>query len=181
MPNFNDEAGEHLLRASAKMEVRDLSRVLEKDVRVLNKVNVDIPRGVIMGVIGPSGSGKSTFLRALNRLWEPGSGCVFLDGLDITQVDVLDLRRKVGMLSQLPVMFQDNIRYGPQLKGKKLSDEEVHELLALADLEPSFFTKSGGELSVGQAQRVALARTLANDPQVLRPDHYTYIHTYFVI
>lgn len=61
----------------------------------------------------------------------------------------------------------DNIRYGPQLKGKKLSDEEVHELLALADLDSSFYTKSGGELSVGQAQRVALARTLANDPQVL--------------
>lgn len=91
------------------MEVRDLTRVLDKDVKILNKVSVDIPRGVIMGVIGPSGSGKSTFLRALNRLWEPGPGCVFLDGVDIREVDVLNLRRKVGMLFQLPVLFQGKL------------------------------------------------------------------------
>lgn len=60
----------------------------------------------------------------------------------------------------------DNVRYGPQLKGKKLSDNEVYKLLNLADLDSSFFSKSGGELSVGQAQRVALARTLANEPEV---------------
>lgn len=59
------------------------------------------------------------------------------------------------------------MRYGPQLIGKKLSDNEVYKLLALADLDSSFYSKSGGELSVGQAQRVALARTLANEPQVL--------------
>lgn len=88
------------------MEVRDLTRVLDKDVRILKKVSVDIPRGVIMGVIGPSGSGKSTLLRALNRLWEPGPGCVFLDGVDIRELDVVSLRRKVGMLFQLPVLFQ---------------------------------------------------------------------------
>lgn len=61
-----------------------------------------------MGIIGPSGSGKSTLLRALNRLWEPPSGTVFLDGKDITGVDVLELRRKVGMLFQLPVLFEGN-------------------------------------------------------------------------
>lgn len=61
----------------------------------------------------------------------------------------------------------DNIRYGPQLRGKKLSDDEVHKLLSLADLDASFFSKMGSELSVGQAQRVALARTLANAPEVL--------------
>lgn len=60
----------------------------------------------------------------------------------------------------------DNVRYGPNLRGKKLNDKEVHKLLALADLDSSFYSKSGGELSVGQAQRVALARTLANEPEV---------------
>ena len=60
----------------------------------------------------------------------------------------------------------DNIRYGPQLRGKKLTDNEVLKLLTLADLDSSFMKKTGGELSVGQAQRVALARTLANEPEV---------------
>lgn len=58
------------------------------------------------------------------------------------------------------------MRYGPQLRGKKLSDEEVRKLLIMADLDASFMDKSGAELSVGQAQRVALARTLANSPEV---------------
>ncbi|KAK6147954.1 hypothetical protein DH2020_018866 [Rehmannia glutinosa] len=180
-----DEAQAHLLTEAAetgqpggaKIEVRDLTKVSDKDVRILRKVNVDIPRGMIMGVIGPSGSGKSTFLRALNRLWEPASGCVLLDGVDICELDVLNLRRKVGMLFQLPVLFEgtvaDNVRYGPQLRGKKLSDVEVYKLLALADLDSSFYSKSGGELSVGQAQRVALARTLANEPEVLLLDEPT--------
>ncbi|KAH6781932.1 non-intrinsic ABC protein 3 [Perilla frutescens var. hirtella] len=184
--NFREEAQEHLLAAAqsengldggVKIEVRNLMKVTDKDVRILNRVNVDIPRGMIMGVIGPSGSGKSTFLRALNRLWEPASGSVFLDGIDICDLDVLSLRRKVGMLFQLPVLFEgtvaDNIRYGPQLRGKNLSDDEVYKLLAEADLDSSFCNKSGGELSIGQAQRVALARTLANDPEVLLLDEPT--------
>ncbi|KAM3694105.1 hypothetical protein ACJW31_07G035600 [Castanea mollissima] len=160
-----------------KFRIRDLKKESDGGDPILNGISVDIPKGVIVGIIGPSGSGKSTMLRALNRLWEPPLGTVFLDGKDICDLDVLTLRRKVGMLFQLPALFEgtvaDNIRYGPQLRGQKLSDEEVYKLLKLADLDSSFYSKTGGELSVGQAQRVALARTLANKPEVLLLDEPT--------
>ncbi|XP_044979753.1 protein STAR1-like isoform X2 [Hordeum vulgare subsp. vulgare] len=139
--------------------------------------DLDVPRGVVMGVIGPSGSGKSTLLRALNRLWEPAPGAVALDGADIRGLDVLALRRRVGMLFQLPAMFHgtvaDNVRYGPRLRGETLSDAQVKELLSMSDLDHGLASRPASELSVGQAQRVALARTLANGPEVLLLDEPT--------
>jgi ABC-type phosphate transport system ATPase subunit len=179
-----DEAEEHLLDIEqvadglvAKFRIENLTKTSEAGINILNGINVEIPKGMIVGVIGPSGSGKSTMLRALNRLWEPPKGTVFLDGQDITDLDVVSLRRKVGMLFQLPALFEgsvaDNIRYGPRLRGKKLSDSEVSKLLKLADLDSSVANKPGTELSVGQAQRVALARTLANEPEVLLLDEPT--------
>lgn len=182
-----DDCKEHLLQVDGhanghdhskpKFQIRNLTKVSDDGLPILKGINVDIPKGVIVGIIGPSGSGKSTLLRSLNRLWEPPSASVFLDGVDICDLDVLSLRRKVGMLFQLPALFEgtiaDNVRYGPQLRGKKLTDDEVRKLLVLADLDASFMDKSGAELSVGQAQRVALARTLANSPEVLLLDEPT--------
>nr|CAB3468890.1 unnamed protein product [Digitaria exilis] len=182
MGSASDDLREHLLDVDAlsngagaaagapKIRVRGLRRLADATgEEILRGVDLDVPRAVVMGVIGPSGSGKSTLLRALNRLWEPAPGAVFLDGDDIRAIDVLALRRKVGMLFQLPAMFDgtvaDNVRYGPQLCGKKLTEAEVKNLLSLADLDPALSSKPASELSVGQAQRVALARTLANDPE----------------
>ncbi|KAJ0256013.1 ABC transporter I family member 17 [Hirschfeldia incana] len=174
---------EHLLDVEAlsgqepKIRVRDLTRISDDGSLILKGVSMDIPKGMIVGVIGPSGSGKSTFLRSLNRLWEPPASTVLLDGVDITTIDVITLRRRVGMLFQLPVLFEgtvaDNVRYGPNLRGHKLSDEDVYKLLSFADLDASLAKKTGSELSVGQAQRVALARTLANEPEVLLLDEPT--------
>uniref|UniRef100_A0A0E0HI63 ABC transporter domain-containing protein n=1 Tax=Oryza nivara TaxID=4536 RepID=A0A0E0HI63_ORYNI len=168
-----DGVGEEGAAAAAgpKIRVRGLTRRSEaRGEEILRGVDLDVPRGVVVGVIGPSGSGKSTLLRALNRLWEPAPGAVLLDGVDICGIDVLALRRKVGMLFQLPAMFDgtvaDNVRYGPQLQGKKLTDAEVQSLLSLADLDPALCSKPASELSVGQAQRVLLLDepTSALDP-----------------
>ncbi|CAN8243851.1 unnamed protein product [Cochlearia groenlandica] len=181
----NGSLQEHLLNVDdmflsaqePKIRVRDLTRVTDDGSLILKGLSIDIHKGTIIGVIGPSGSGKSTFLRSLNRLWEPPVTTVFLDGEDITSIDVVSLRHRIGMLFQLPVLFQgsvaDNVKYGPSLRGEKLSEEDVYKLLSLADLDPSFAKKTGAELSVGQAQRVALARTLANDPEVLLLDEPT--------
>jgi ABC-type transporter Mla maintaining outer membrane lipid asymmetry ATPase subunit MlaF len=98
-----------------KIRVRGLRRRSEASgEEILRGVDLDVPRGVVMGVIGPSGSGKSTLLRALNRLWEPAPGAVTLDGADICGMDVLALRRKVGMLFQLPAMFDGTLSSTPQ-------------------------------------------------------------------
>ncbi|WJX54503.1 ABC transporter I member 17 [Trifolium repens] len=177
---------EHLLDVDEQEEQQQQHKFKIKNLRkesddgkiqILKGITVDIPKGVIVGIIGPSGSGKSTLLRALNRLWEPPSSSVFLDGQDICHLDVLSLRRKVAMLFQLPALFEgtvaENVRYGPQLRGIKLTDDEVRKLLIMADLDSSFMDKSGADLSVGQAQRVALARTLANSPEVLLLDEPT--------
>jgi ABC-type transporter Mla maintaining outer membrane lipid asymmetry ATPase subunit MlaF len=95
--------------------VRGLRRRSEASgEEILRGVDLDVPRGVVMGVIGPSGSGKSTLLRALNRLWEPAPGAVTLDGADICAMDVLALRRKVGMLFQLPAMFDGTLSFSPK-------------------------------------------------------------------
>ncbi|OAY45304.1 ABC transporter I family member 17 isoform X2 [Manihot esculenta] len=181
----DDDSQEHLLAAGdieaggddaqTKFRIRNLTKKSDAGVTILGGVNLDIPKGVVFGIIGPSGSGKSTLLRSLNRLWEPPPGTVFMDDRDIRNLDVVSLRRKVGMLFQIPALFEvaDNIRFGPQLRGKKLTNHEVHKLLTLADLDYSFHEKNGSELSVGQTQKVALARTLANEPEVLLLDEPT--------
>ncbi|XP_058113676.1 protein STAR1-like [Magnolia sinica] len=185
MGSVSDESKQHLLLdigdeksvTEPKFRIRNLTKRTETGDPILKGVCLDIRKGMIVGIIGPSGGGKSTLLRALNRLWEPDAGSIFLDGEDVCELDVLQLRRRVGMLFQMPVLFEgtvaDNLRYGPQLQGQKLTDAEVSTLLTCADLDPSFAARNGNDLSVGQAQRVALARTLANEPEVLLLDEPT--------
>ena len=92
-----------------KLEIKQLRKLSDKGVCILDGVDLRIPRGKIVGIIGPSGSGKSTVLKALNRLWEPPTGSVYLDGRDVCDIDVLSVRRRVGMLFQLPALFQGKL------------------------------------------------------------------------
>ncbi|GAB4430322.1 MAG: phosphate ABC transporter ATP-binding protein [Anaerolineae bacterium] len=162
---------------ATKIAVTNLSLSLPGGGEILSGVSFDAPAGQVTSLIGPSGSGKSTLLRCLNRLWEPPAGTTFLDGSDITTLDVLALRRRVGMLFQSAALFEgtvaDNIGYGPRLRGELLPRERVTELLEMSGLSPEVAGKSALELSGGQAQRVALARALANRPEVLLLDEPT--------
>ncbi len=160
-----------------KIEIKNLNLTFGNNKQILFDVSLDIAAGQITSLIGPSGSGKSTLLRCLNRLWEPPESAIFLDSTDITTLDVLALRRQVGMLFQSAALFEgtvaDNVAYGPGLYGQKLSAGQIAELLEMAGLPADAAQKPAGELSGGQAQRVALARALANQPQVLLLDEPT--------
>ncbi|MCB2167684.1 MAG: ATP-binding cassette domain-containing protein [Deltaproteobacteria bacterium] len=102
-----------------KFIIQQLSLKLPNGATILHDISLEIPAGRITAVIGPSGSGKSSLLRCLNRLWEPPPGSIFIDGGDITAMDVLLLRRRVGMLFQAPALFEgtvaDNIAYGHRI------------------------------------------------------------------
>ena len=125
-------------------------------------------------LLGPSGSGKSTLLRLLNRLADPDRGSVRFHGTDVRELDPLELRRRVGLVPQLPApvagTVADNVCFGPRLHGEQVDPEQP---LRLAGLDPSFAERDASRLSVGEQQRVMLARALALEPEVLLLDEPT--------
>jgi polar amino acid transport system ATP-binding protein len=152
------------------------------DLHVLKGINLSVKRGEVVVIIGPSGSGKSTLLRCINRLEEPTSGKIILDGVDITdrKVDINKIRQRIGMVFQQFNLFPhltalQNITLGPtKIKGmdKREAEELAMKLLEKvgladkADYYPS-------QLSGGQQQRVAIARALAMNPEVMLFDEVT--------
>jgi osmoprotectant transport system ATP-binding protein len=139
---------------------------------------MDVYRGEVLVLVGPSGCGKSTTLRLINRLIEPTTGRLVLDGEDVTAMNPSLLRRKIGYVIQQVGLFPhrtiaENIATVPQLLGwdKKRIAERVDELLELVSMDPDTYRdRYPKELSGGQAQRVGVARALAADPEVLLMD-----------
>jgi ABC-type methionine transport system ATPase subunit len=150
-----------------KIEVRRLSYEVG-GTEILAGVDALVPDGEITAVVGPSGAGKSTLLRAINRLVEPTSGEVYLDGEATGSLDPLELRRRVGMVFQIPALFGDSVEEA-LLYGARLAGRSAHagKLLELVGLDASMAGRTPETLSVGQQQRVSVARTLALEPEVL--------------
>lgn len=152
-----------------------LGRVVGDKVLVAD-ASFQVATGEVVAIVGPSGAGKSSLLRLLNRLDEPTSGTVYVEGVDYKQIPPQELRRKLGMVTQRPFLFPgtvaDNLRFGPAQRGKTLSDEEVARLLERVGLK-DYATRDVANLSGGEAQRVSVARTLANSPLVLLLDEPT--------
>ena len=153
-------------------ELRDVTLSRAGEV-VLRNVSAELPEGTVC-VAGPSGSGKSTLLRLLNRLADPDHGIVRYRGQDVRDRDVLSLRREVCLVPQLPALLDgtvaDNIHYAARLAGK---EPDVGALLDLAGLDKSFADRDAARLSVGEQQRVMLARALALEPELLLLDEPT--------
>lgn len=144
----------------------------------VNNLTMDVLRGEVLVLVGPSGCGKSTTLRLINRLIEPSSGKIYLDGEDVTDINPSDLRRRIGYVIQQVGLFPhrtiaENIATVPKLLGwdKKRIEERIDELLELVSMDPATYRERyPKELSGGQAQRVGVARALAADPDVLLMD-----------
>jgi phosphate transport system ATP-binding protein len=177
------------MNGQTPISIRNLS-VFYGGLQVLKDVNLDIPARKITVIIGPSGCGKTTLLKSLNRLLDAAEGArvrgqVVLDGEDIyaPRTEVTRIRKKMGLLSQkpqvLPMSIYDNVAYGPRIHGlrrRKDLDGRVEHYLKLAGLWDEVrdrLREPASALSVGQQQRLCLARGLAVEPEIILGDEPT--------
>ena len=156
----------------ALIEYRDV-RVDGDDGPIVAGFSAAAPAGRLTVMVGPSGAGKTTLLRLLNRLDDPDAGAVLFAGRDVRRYDVLDLRRRVQLVGQVPVTFPGSVAENLAVTGAPAAGDGAGPLLARVGLDPALAGREADRLSVGEAQRLALARSLALDPEVLALDEPT--------
>lgn len=163
---------------AASISLDEIGKRYPDGTEAVRELTLEVAAGELVVLIGPSGCGKSTVLRMVNRLIEPTDGRILLDGADVTRVDPVRLRRRIGYVIQNVGLFPHqtisaNVATVPQLLGwpRERRRQRVTELLELVGLDPAQFgARYPHELSGGQRQRVGVARALAADPVVLLMD-----------
>jgi subfamily B ATP-binding cassette protein MsbA len=183
-PSETDTGTKLLGRSSG--QIRFLSVTVQypnRDSPALNSVNLEIPAGQTYALVGPSGGGKSTFVNLLPRLYDVNSGSITLDGVDIRELKLKNLRAQIALVSQDVVLFNDTIAKNIAYGRSDLSDAEISEAAKAADLlnfidslpqgMQTVVGDRGVRVSGGQRQRIAIARAVIKDAPILILDEAT--------
>ncbi|MHA2097195.1 MAG: ABC transporter ATP-binding protein [Candidatus Kariarchaeaceae archaeon] len=144
-----------------------------KDKLILQKISCNFPKSKISVIIGRSGAGKSTLLRTITRFWEY-SGTIYYNNTNLRDIPANVLRKEIGYVGQIPIAFngsvRDNITFPRQYHKMKFDEDLITNLTDMVGLDRTLLEQDAKTLSVGQKQRLHLARTLANEPTAILLD-----------
>ena len=179
-----DQKNIPLSEISGNIIYEDLSfRFRKQGPLQLSNVNLEISAGEFVAIVGQSGSGKSTLTKLLTRLYEPNSGRILIDSMDIAKVELYSLRSQIGIVPQDSLLFEGSVQENIALSNPDATSDEIiaaakvacaHEfIMSLPSGYASSVGERGGALSGGQRQRIAIARTVLQNPRLLMMDEAT--------